>query len=162
MSRDAPCGDVRHVYVHYPFCASKCPYCDFNSHAGRDAEIDAYLNGFATEAENAGAWRQFRLFWRRNRVACNAVAVALVALGGVIVGVLYSARLQTSLDETEQARQIAVEANQRAEVADYYRRIALARAEWQDGNMARIEPLLDGCPGRMRQWEWHYLKSPCS
>ena len=20
------------VYVHWPFCASKCPYCDFNSH----------------------------------------------------------------------------------------------------------------------------------
>lgn len=20
------------VYVHWPFCAAKCPYCDFNSH----------------------------------------------------------------------------------------------------------------------------------
>ena len=20
------------VYVHWPFCAQKCPYCDFNSH----------------------------------------------------------------------------------------------------------------------------------
>jgi oxygen-independent coproporphyrinogen-3 oxidase len=20
------------VYVHWPFCQSKCPYCDFNSH----------------------------------------------------------------------------------------------------------------------------------
>src|SRR5262245_41543793 len=20
------------VYIHWPFCASKCPYCDFNSH----------------------------------------------------------------------------------------------------------------------------------
>src|SRR5262245_1206765 len=20
------------IYVHWPFCASKCPYCDFNSH----------------------------------------------------------------------------------------------------------------------------------
>jgi coproporphyrinogen III oxidase-like Fe-S oxidoreductase len=20
------------VYVHWPFCLSKCPYCDFNSH----------------------------------------------------------------------------------------------------------------------------------
>ena len=26
------------VYVHWPFCASKCPYCDFNSHVR--AEID--------------------------------------------------------------------------------------------------------------------------
>src|SRR3954462_10200594 len=27
------------VYVHWPFCLSKCPYCDFNSHV-RDKAID--------------------------------------------------------------------------------------------------------------------------
>src|SRR5262245_40485007 len=27
------------VYVHWPFCLSKCPYCDFNSHV-RHAPID--------------------------------------------------------------------------------------------------------------------------
>lgn len=27
------------VYVHWPFCASKCPYCDFNSHV-RHAPVD--------------------------------------------------------------------------------------------------------------------------
>jgi oxygen-independent coproporphyrinogen-3 oxidase len=27
------------VYVHWPFCASKCPYCDFNSHV-RTGGID--------------------------------------------------------------------------------------------------------------------------
>ncbi|MGH7063183.1 MAG: radical SAM family heme chaperone HemW, partial [Stellaceae bacterium] len=27
------------VYIHWPFCRSKCPYCDFNSHV-RDA-VDA-------------------------------------------------------------------------------------------------------------------------
>jgi oxygen-independent coproporphyrinogen-3 oxidase len=25
------------VYVHFPWCVSKCPYCDFNSHAVKDA-----------------------------------------------------------------------------------------------------------------------------
>ena len=24
------------IYVHWPFCAAKCPYCDFNSHVRRD------------------------------------------------------------------------------------------------------------------------------
>jgi oxygen-independent coproporphyrinogen-3 oxidase len=27
------------VYVHWPFCLSKCPYCDFNSHV-RHTTID--------------------------------------------------------------------------------------------------------------------------
>ncbi len=38
------------VYVHWPFCAAKCPYCDFNSHV-RHEKIDQrrYADAFATE-----------------------------------------------------------------------------------------------------------------
>jgi putative oxygen-independent coproporphyrinogen III oxidase len=44
-------GDVGFgVYVHWPFCASKCPYCDFNSHV-RSGAIDQhrYLAAFRRE-----------------------------------------------------------------------------------------------------------------
>jgi putative oxygen-independent coproporphyrinogen III oxidase len=38
------------VYLHWPFCLSKCPYCDFNSHV-RHGGIDEarYLRAFETE-----------------------------------------------------------------------------------------------------------------
>ena len=38
------------VYLHWPFCLSKCPYCDFNSHV-RHAVVDEarYVHAFATE-----------------------------------------------------------------------------------------------------------------
>ncbi len=38
------------VYLHWPFCLSKCPYCDFNSHV-RHAAIDEerYTRAFARE-----------------------------------------------------------------------------------------------------------------
>ncbi|HEX2652748.1 MAG TPA: radical SAM family heme chaperone HemW [Xanthobacteraceae bacterium] len=38
------------VYVHWPFCLSKCPYCDFNSHV-RHAAIDEarYIRAFTAE-----------------------------------------------------------------------------------------------------------------
>jgi len=38
------------VYVHWPFCLSKCPYCDFNSHV-RHGDIDEarFVRAFATE-----------------------------------------------------------------------------------------------------------------
>lgn len=44
------------VYVHWPFCAQKCPYCDFNSHVrhgGWDeaAYLAAYLTELHTSAE---------------------------------------------------------------------------------------------------------------
>ena len=38
------------IYVHWPFCLSKCPYCDFNSHV-RQAPVDEarFLAAFRTE-----------------------------------------------------------------------------------------------------------------
>ncbi len=44
------------VYVHWPFCLSKCPYCDFNSHV-RHAEIDEvrFARAFAREIETTAA-----------------------------------------------------------------------------------------------------------
>jgi putative oxygen-independent coproporphyrinogen III oxidase len=44
------------VYVHWPFCLSKCPYCDFNSHV-RHAAIDEerFAQAFTREIETTAA-----------------------------------------------------------------------------------------------------------
>jgi putative oxygen-independent coproporphyrinogen III oxidase len=44
------------VYVHWPFCLSKCPYCDFNSHVRR-AAIDEtrFVRAFAAEIASTAA-----------------------------------------------------------------------------------------------------------
>ncbi|CAA2158218.1 Oxygen-independent coproporphyrinogen-III oxidase-like protein YqeR [Methylobacterium brachiatum] len=50
-TRDAGFG----IYLHWPFCAAKCPYCDFNSHV-RHAGVDQprFLDAFRAEiAHNA-------------------------------------------------------------------------------------------------------------
>jgi oxygen-independent coproporphyrinogen-3 oxidase len=45
-TRDAGFG----VYVHWPFCASKCPYCDFNSHVRHQpVDQERYLAAFRRE-----------------------------------------------------------------------------------------------------------------
>jgi putative oxygen-independent coproporphyrinogen III oxidase len=44
------------VYVHWPFCLSKCPYCDFNSHV-RHAPVDEerFVRAFTREIETTAA-----------------------------------------------------------------------------------------------------------
>lgn len=37
------------VYIHIPFCKSKCRYCDFVSWAGREAEQEAYIDALGAE-----------------------------------------------------------------------------------------------------------------
>lgn len=37
------------IYVHWPFCQAKCPYCDFNSHVARDVDHERWRAAFVAE-----------------------------------------------------------------------------------------------------------------
>ncbi len=44
-------GDVRHLYTHLPFCASRCGYCDFVTVVGRSDQHGAYVDALLAELE---------------------------------------------------------------------------------------------------------------
>ena len=39
------------IYVHWPFCLSKCPYCDFNSHLSSEVNHDLWLKSYISELD---------------------------------------------------------------------------------------------------------------
>ena len=40
------------LYIHIPFCASKCSYCDFYSFAANDSQIDEYIKALIKEIKS--------------------------------------------------------------------------------------------------------------
>lgn len=39
------------IYIHWPFCAAKCPYCDFNSHVAKSIDQSSWRNAYLREID---------------------------------------------------------------------------------------------------------------
>lgn len=72
------------LYLHVPFCAQKCQYCDFASYAGRMQERDRYVQAVLTEAQARAS-------------SLPATAMETVFIGGGTPSVLSPDQLDTLL-----------------------------------------------------------------
>lgn len=48
------------IYIHWPFCEAKCPYCDFNSHVSRSIDQAAWKTAYLSELKRYAAQTQGR------------------------------------------------------------------------------------------------------
>ena len=39
------------IYIHWPFCTAKCPYCDFNSHVAKSIDQSSWRNAYLREID---------------------------------------------------------------------------------------------------------------
>jgi oxygen-independent coproporphyrinogen-3 oxidase len=88
---------VRHLYVHLPFCAHRCGYCDFVTVVGRRGEHSAYVDALLTELE--------RERWRL------AERVETAFLGGGTPTFTETAALERILTALPPVEELTVEAN---------------------------------------------------
>ncbi len=103
------------VYVHWPFCAAKCPYCDFNSHV-RHQPID---QARFTEA--------FRREIRTTAARTPGRSVGSIFIGGGTPSLMEPATVGAILDEiagqwsVEPDAEITLEANPSSVEAERFR-----------------------------------------
>ena len=90
-------GHVRHLYVHLPFCAHRCGYCDFVTVVGRQAQHAGYVDALLTELELERA--------------CLAADVETVFLGGGTPTFTEPHELERLLAALPPAAEVTVEAN---------------------------------------------------
>jgi putative oxygen-independent coproporphyrinogen III oxidase len=90
-------GHVRHLYVHLPFCAHRCGYCDFVTLVGRRGQHHAYVAGLLGE-----------LGRERGRLAAE---LETVFLGGGTPTFTEPRALERLLAALPTADEVTVEAN---------------------------------------------------
>ncbi|MDR2093761.1 MAG: radical SAM family heme chaperone HemW [Azoarcus sp.] len=151
MTKQIPSGDGSTpplaLYIHFPWCVRKCPYCDFNSHAPRGGEIPADAWAAAVVADLEAALPQIR-----------GRCVHSVFIGGGTPSLLPAPVLEKLLDALRARLLLAPEAEITLEAnpgtADAARfgacrdadvnRLSLGVQSFDDGMLARIGRIHDG------------------
>ena len=99
------------VYVHWPFCLSKCPYCDFNSHV-RAAGVDEarYLAAFRAEIAHRAALAPGRVVRSIFFGGGTPSLMRPETVGGVLEAIAAHWRIEPDAEVTLEANPTSVEA----------------------------------------------------
>lgn len=70
------------LYLHIPFCESKCIYCDFNSYAGMEHNFEPFVRALVRDIERGVAWDL------PGTPSCDGADISTIFLGGGTPSVL--------------------------------------------------------------------------
>jgi len=75
------------IYVHWPFCTAKCPYCDFNSHVRSRIDENGWIDAIVRELE-----------WVAGLQGAERPIVETVFFGGGTPSLMQGSSVQRTLD----------------------------------------------------------------
>ncbi|KON81713.1 radical SAM family heme chaperone HemW [Azoarcus sp. PA01] len=142
------------LYVHYPWCVKKCPYCDFNSHASRggtgeipeQAYIDALLGDIETALPQVWGRRVLSVFIGGGTPSLMSAA----ALDRLLTGVRMLLQLDPLAEVTLEANPGTVEAGRfRDYRAAGVNRLSLGIQSFDDAQLVRLGRIHDGREARV-------------
>ncbi|WP_458436721.1 radical SAM family heme chaperone HemW [Methylorubrum extorquens] len=135
-TRDAGFG----IYLHWPFCAAKCPYCDFNSHV-RHAGVDQprFLAAFRREIAHAAALAPGRTVTSIFLGGGTPSLMAPDTVAGLLDAVAGAWSVAPDAEVTLEANPTSVEATRfRGYRAAGVNRVSLGVQALDDGDLKRL------------------------
>ncbi|SLN33536.1 radical SAM family heme chaperone HemW [Pseudooctadecabacter jejudonensis] len=99
------------IYLHWPFCQAKCPYCDFNSHVVGSVDDDVWAEAFEAELDRIAELTDDRLL---NSVFFGGGTPSLMAVSTVeriMEKIRARWRLANDLEVTLEANPTSIEAD---------------------------------------------------
>src|SRR4051794_334807 len=92
------------LYLHVPFCESKCIYCDFNSYAGMEDRFSPFVEAICKDIET-GASRDLP-----GTPGCEGADIATIFFGGGTPSVLQPEQIARILEAARRRYNIAPDA----------------------------------------------------
>jgi oxygen-independent coproporphyrinogen-3 oxidase len=127
------------LYLHWPFCASKCPYCDFNSHVAASIDQDRWKRAYLSEIARIGAETSGRVL---NTVFFGGGTPSLMdpdVVAVVIEAIRATWPTANDLEVTLEANPGSVEAGRfRAYAAAGVNRLSMGVQALDDGDLKRL------------------------
>ncbi|MFC5738846.1 radical SAM family heme chaperone HemW [Sinirhodobacter huangdaonensis] len=146
--------DWRHggfgLYLHWPFCAAKCPYCDFNSHVAADIDQARWQRAYLAEIDRLGAETQDRVL---NSVFFGGGTPSLMdpdLVAAILERVRRTWRQANDIEITLEANPTSIESSRfRAYSEGGVNRVSMGMQALNDTDLARLGRMHSAAEGRV-------------
>ena len=137
------------LYIHWPFCQAKCPYCDFNSHVAAEIDQTRWKSAYLSEIERVSAELPGR---RLTSIYFGGGTPSLMApdtVGAMIDAIRSAWPVANDLEVTLEANPTSVEAGRfRAFRDGGVNRVSMGLQALNDADLKRLGRLHSAAEGR--------------